>query len=69
MGEPGDAGPVSYPDLLDDFRGHDDELEESDAHRPINGAGIDLPVDDRANFGYVAAGDLHGRSAGGKKRA
>src|SRR5688572_17772005 len=68
IGDPSGARPVGHADLLHDLRGHDDELKESDAHRPIEGTRVDLPVDDRADLRHVGAGDLHCRNAGGKKR-
>lgn len=67
-GHPDGASAVSHPDLLNDLRPHDDELEESDAHRPIEGARAELPVDDRANFRDVGRGDVRCGYAGRKKR-
>src|SRR5688572_13971790 len=41
IGDPDGTGPVGDADLLHDLRAHDDELEEGQPHRALNGAGVD----------------------------
>src|SRR5688572_5297079 len=68
IGDPDRAAPVGDADLLHHVRAHDDEVEEREPHRALDGAGVDLLLDHRADLGYIGSGDGRCPDAGGKHR-